>query len=186
MTDWLRRQRVRAVIDATHPFAAGISDSAAKACPSAGVPLIRLERPGWRERPGDRWYRVGGLQQAADLVPQLGSRTFLTTGRHGLGDFRAGFFLIRCVEPPRPPLPPHHEVLLARGPYTIAGELQLIDRYGIDLLVTKDSGGRLTEAKLDAARARRLPVIVVERPKCPDAPTVTTVHEALDWAKAHG
>jgi precorrin-6A/cobalt-precorrin-6A reductase len=186
MAAWLRAHEIRAVVDATHPFAARISESAAEACTGVGVPHIRLERPGWSERPGDRWHRVARLQEAAELVPELGTRTFITTGRHGLGAFRDAFFLIRCVEPPGPPLPEDHEVLLDRGPYTIAGELDLIDRYRIDLLVTKDSGGRLTEAKLDAARQRGLPVIVVERPMREDAPTVTTVDQALDWARAHG
>jgi precorrin-6A/cobalt-precorrin-6A reductase len=185
---WLRERRVVAVVDATHPFAERISASAARACPAAGVPLLRLERPGWSERPGDRWQRVADLAAAAALVPSLGRRALLTTGRQGLAAFATVhdcWFLVRCVDPPRPPLPPHHELLLDRGPYTLAGELALIDRHAIDLVVTKDSGGRLTEAKLDAARERGLPVIVVERPPRAGVPTVGTVTEALAWAGEH-
>jgi precorrin-6A/cobalt-precorrin-6A reductase len=181
---WLRAHRVEAVVDATHPFAERISASAACACPLAGVPLLRLERPGWHERPGDRWQRVPDLETAAGLLPRVGRRAFLTTGRQGLAAF-AGvercWFLIRCVEPPGPPLPRAHELLLDRGPYTLASELELIDSRAIDVVVTKDSGGPLTAAKLDAARERGLPLIVVERPPRPPAEAVATVGDALRW-----
>jgi len=186
---WLVEHDVAAVIDATHPFAQRISASAAYACPAAGVPLLRLERPPWTARPGDRWQRAADLAAAAALVPGLGSRVLLTTGRQGLAAFAAvdgAWFLVRCVDPPAPPLPRRHELLLDRGPYTLTGELALIDRHAIDLVVTKDSGGRLTEAKLDAARERGLPVIVVDRPPRPDCETVATVAEALDWATHAG
>ena len=93
---------------------------------------------------------------------------------------------MRCVDPPEPPLPRHHELLLDRGPYTLDGELALIDAHRIDLVVTKDSGGPHTVAKLDAARERGLPVVVVRRPPRLDVPTVTTVAEALAWALAAG
>jgi precorrin-6A/cobalt-precorrin-6A reductase len=188
LADWLREHEVSAVVDATHPFAERISASAAEACPRAEVPLLRVERPGWSERPGDSWHRVGGLAQAAALVPELGRRVLLTTGRQGLAAFATvadAWFLIRCVEPPQAPLPPDHELLLDRGPYTLAGELELIDRHELDVVVTKDSGGRLTEAKLDAARERRLPVIVVQRPARPDVEMVSAVADALAWARHH-
>src|SRR5206468_1622063 len=149
--------------DATHPFAKRISASAAWACPAAGVPLLRLERAPWRPRPGDDWHRVADLAAAAALAPELGRRGLLTTGRQGLGAFAAVdgvWFLVRCVDSPQPPLPRDHELLLDRGPYTLAGELALVDSHRIDLVITKDSGGWLTEAKLGAARERGLPVIV--------------------------
>jgi precorrin-6A/cobalt-precorrin-6A reductase len=184
---WLPAEGIAAVVDATHPCAARISSSAAQACPAAGVPLLRLERPGWSERPGDRWTRVEDLLGAASVLRSRGGRVLLTTGRQGLAAF-AGltecWFLIRCVEPPEPPLPSRHELLLDRGPYTLASELELIDRHRIDLLVTKDSGGAMTEPKLDAARERGVPVIVVERPPRPDVRAVASVREALSWACA--
>jgi precorrin-6A/cobalt-precorrin-6A reductase len=184
---WLTEHGTTAVVDATHPFAERISESAARACRLAGVPLLRLERPGWAERPGDRWHRVADLEAAAALVPALGSRVLLTTGRQGLAAFAHvdAWCLIRCVDPPSGPLPETHELILDRGPYTQAGELELIDRHAIDLVVTKDSGGRATQAKLDAARERGLPVIVVERPPRPATAAVATVAEALSWALAH-
>jgi precorrin-6A/cobalt-precorrin-6A reductase len=217
---WIDEHGVRAVVDATHPFAQRISASAAQACPRAGVPLLRLERPGWSERPGDRWQWVDDLDAAAAAVgaeeetsaqattagiassrgrafsARAGTaraprrrRVFLTTGRQGLAAFAAcdeAWFLVRCVDEPEPPLPRHHELLLDRGPYTLAGELALIDAHRLDVVVTKDSGGPHTVAKLDAARARGLPVIVVRRPPRLDAAAVTTVAEALEWALAAG
>jgi precorrin-6A/cobalt-precorrin-6A reductase len=185
---WLADHDVTAVIDATHPFAERISASAATACAAAGVSLLRLERPGWSDRPGDRWTWVNDLSGAADAIGELGTRVLLTTGRQGLSTFAAlddTWFLIRCIDPPDPPLPRRHELILDRGPYTVPGELGLIDRHRIDVIVTKDSGGELTAAKLDAGRERKLPVIVVRRPPRPSSDTVADVAAAAAWALAH-
>ena len=184
---WLREHAIATVVDATHPFAQRISASAARAAEQAGVPLVRLERPGWTEGPGDRWHWVDGLGQAAARVPELGSRVLLTTGRQGLSSFAGvsdAWFLIRCVDPPDDPLPPYGEVLLDRGPYTLEGELALIDEHGIDVVVTKDSGGDHTRAKLDAARARDLPVLVVRRPPQPAVEKKRGVGEVAAWVIA--
>ena len=185
---WLTARRTTAVIDATHPFAQRISTSAARACAAAGVPRLLLQRPGWQPQTGDRWHRVPDLTAAAAAVDGHGDRVLLTTGRQGLESF-AGlsrpWFLIRCVDPPTVALPPRHALLLTRGPYTPTGEGELIDRHRIDLVVTKDSGGELTRAKLDAARVRGLGVIVVQRPPRPAGDGVTDVAAACDWALAH-
>ena len=182
---WLLEHRIAAVVDATHPFAERISGSAALACERAGLPLLRLERPGWCEREGDDWHWADDTHAAAAAISALGGRVFLTTGRQGLAAFAdvPAWFLVRCIDPPEPPLPRQCEVVLDRGPYTIEGELALIDRHGIDLLVTKDSGGQLTEAKLAAARARSLPVLVIRRPARPDLPTVRDVAGAIEWLR---
>jgi precorrin-6A/cobalt-precorrin-6A reductase len=181
---WLMSSEIAAVVDATHPFAERISASAARAADQAGVPLLRLERPGWTEGPGDRWHWVDGLDQAAARVPELGSRVLLATGRQGLSAFASvtdAWFLIRCVDPPDDPLPRHCEVVLDRGPYTLEGELALIDDHGIDVVVTKDSGGDHTRAKLDAARAREVPVIVLRRPTRPKSDMVPGARQVLAW-----
>ncbi|HEX5610544.1 MAG TPA: cobalt-precorrin-6A reductase [Solirubrobacterales bacterium] len=181
---WLREQGTSAVVDATHPFAEGIARTAAEGCALAGTPLLRLQRPGWSAGPGDEWHWVDDLDAAAAAVAELGSRVFLTSGRQGLAAFAGDaerWFLIRCVDLPEPPLPPRHELLLDRGPYELEGELALIDSHRIDLVVTKDSGGELTAAKLAAARERGLPVIVVRRPPRPEVPTVASVAEAVAW-----
>lgn len=187
LADWLREHGVRGVVDATHPFAQRISSSAVSACAAAEVPLLRLERPGWSERPGDRWVWVDDLEGAARAVATLGQRVLLTTGRQGLAAFAqlgSVWFLIRCVDPPQVALPARHELILDRGPYSLDGELELLDSHRIDLVVTKDSGGVHTVAKLDAARARELPVIVVRRPPRTATPRVADVLAALHWAIA--
>ena len=182
---YLRAQGVDAVVDATHPFAERMSWSAAQACARSGVALLRLERPPFERDPRIDWREVASLDAAAALLPAAGRRVFLTTGRQGLAAFARvehAFFLVRCVEPPDPAtLPAEHELVLDRGPFSLAGELELIERHALDVLVTKDSGGAMTRAKLDAARARGLPVIVVARPPRPVAQTVATVEQALRW-----
>ncbi|GGZ41146.1 cobalt-precorrin-6A reductase [Streptomyces poonensis] len=174
LADWLREHAVDALVDATHPFAAGITAHAARAAAATGVPAVVLRRPGWRPGPGDDWHPVDSLAEAAALVPTLGRRVFLTTGRLGLAAFAhldGPHFLLRSVEPPEPPLPARAEVLLARGPFTVEGEKALLREHRIDVLVTKDSGGAATAAKLVAARHLGLPVVVVRRPPLPEGVT---------------
>jgi len=184
---WLGEHDVFAVVDATHPFAARMSASAFEACARAGVPLLRLERPGWRERPGDRWHWVDDAAAAARAVGGLGRRALLALGRQEVGAFAgvdSTWFLIRSIGRPDPPLPPRHELLLDRGPFTVSGELGLLDEHRIDVVVTRDSGGDQTAAKLDAARQRGLPVVVVRRPPAARTAAVTTVAETAAWASS--
>ena len=192
LVDWLRDQRVDLVVDATHPYAATMQANAATACGRLGLPRLRLARAGWRARDGDRWHWVDGLAEGAAVLPSLGTRVFLTTGRQGLAVF-AGldrlWFLVRCVDQPSGPMPARCEVLLARGPYRREEERALMERYGVEVLVTKDSGGPLTAGKLEAARDLRLPVVVVRRPPPPPGPSVATAEEATGWVErliAHG
>lgn len=187
LASWLREHRIDAVVDATHPFAAVISASAVTAGRDAGVPLLALRRPGWTERPGDDWRRVPSLDAAAAALPALGERVLLTTGRQGLAAFAgvdACWFLVRTVDPPEAPTPRRMELVLDRGPFTLDGERALLAGRRIDVLVTKDSGGPMTVAKLDAARELGVPVVMVDRPPPPDAPAVTTVDGALAWVTA--
>jgi precorrin-6A/cobalt-precorrin-6A reductase len=184
LADWLSARQAAAVIDATHPFAAGISANAATACAQTGTPLLSLVRPPWTAGAHDLWHDVASLADAARLLPSLGTRAFLTTGRQGLAAFASldrMWFLIRCVDPPTGPLPPAHEVILARGPYDAAAELDLMGRHRIDVLVTKNSGGALTEGKLAAARELGLPVVMVSRPPRPDVPRCGSADEAERW-----
>ncbi|MFG1704230.1 cobalt-precorrin-6A reductase [Nonomuraea sp. M3C6] len=191
---WLAAERIDAVVDATHPFAARMTASAAEAARRTGVPLLVLRRPGWREGPGDAWQRVGSLEAAATRLTEgtwsatAGPvRVFLTTGRRSLPVFTglAGVWLLaRSVDPPEPPIPANVHVLLDRGPYTVAGERALIREHRLDVLVTKDSGGRMTTAKLVAARELGLPVIMVDRPPLPSGVRlVTTVDAAAAWVQ---
>lgn len=145
LADWMREEHVDALIDATHPFARAITAHAAQAAAATGVRTVVLRRPGWRPGPGDRWHQVDSLAEAAALLPGLGRRVFLTTGRMELAAFAhlsELHFVVRSVELPEPPMPPHTEVLLARGPFTVADESTLLYDHCIDVLVTKDSGER--------------------------------------------
>jgi precorrin-6A/cobalt-precorrin-6A reductase len=185
LADWLVANRIGAVVDATHPFASRITDNALAATAAVGVPLVLLRRPGWREQPGDDWHRVPSLAAAADLLPSLAERVLLTTGRQGLVAFaHVGdcWFLVRSVEPPEPPMPVRMRVLLDRGPFTVDGERALLTGERIGAVVTKDSGGGATAAKLVAARELGLPVVMVDRPPGPTGGvTVATVEAALAW-----
>ena len=159
------------VVDATHPFAATMTQHVVEATGRLGVPAVRLSRPGWSGRPdaaGWRW--VSSHDEAREVAESLGDRPFLTTGRQTLPAYAAWSprpVLVRVVEPPEQPLPAAWRVLLDRGPYERAGERDLMREHGVDVLLTKDSGGAYTSAKLDAAADLGVPVVVVARPPVP-------------------
>ena len=186
LAEWLRANPVRVVVDATHPFAVGITMHAARAAAATGTPLLRLQRPGWMPQPGDDWRWVDSLEGAAEAVAGF-AHVFLTTGRMGLGAFAelTQEVLVRSIDPPEPPLPTRTTVVLERGPFTVEEERALMREHGVDVVVTKDSGSHLTEAKLTAARELGLPVVVVRRPPLPaGVVVVATVEEALAWVLA--
>jgi len=177
---WVRAHQITAVVDATHPFASTMTAHAVDACAAVGVPLVVLRRPGWPPEPG--WVWADSVPHAAALLPSLGKRAFLTTGRTSLAAFADLDleFLVRCVDPPSGALPRRIRVLLSRGPFTVDGERALLREHAVDVLVTKDSGGSLTSAKLAAARAEGVQVLVVRRPPLPaGVDAVTTVEAAL-------
>jgi precorrin-6A/cobalt-precorrin-6A reductase len=183
---WLRGHRTDAVVDATHPFAAQMTANAVAATAATGVPLLVLRRPGWTAGPGDRWHRVLDAAAAAAMLPRLGTRVFLATGSGDLPAFAGldAWFLLRAVDPPPPPLPARHHLVLARGPFTADAERALLREHRVDVLVARDSGGELTAAKLVAARELGLPVVLLARPPAPDAPAVASVEEAVAWLSA--
>ncbi|MER7822680.1 cobalt-precorrin-6A reductase [Streptomyces sp. NPDC096097] len=185
---WIVVHDVTHVVDATHPFAERMSFHAAEAATLTGVPLLALRRPGWTPEPGDDWIFVESLAKAAERLPGLGSRAFLTTGRMGLHTFAHltdTWFLVRSVDPPAAPVPPRLEVLLDRGPFSLDDERELIARHRIDVLVTKDSGGSATAPKLTAAREAGIPVLVVRRPAVPrGVPETGSVEAVQDWLGA--
>jgi precorrin-6A/cobalt-precorrin-6A reductase len=189
LAEWLLAERIDAVVDATHPFAATITAHAVTASSATGIPLVVLRRPGWQPAGGDDWHWVATVAAANDLLPDLGRRVFLATGRGDLAAFAHRddlWFLLRAVEPPTPPMPRHALLLLARGPFDVAGERALLREHRIDVLVSRDSGGERTAAKLAAARALRLPVLLARRPPLPGGtgvPVVTTEADVVAWLR---
>ncbi|MCW2892119.1 MAG: cobalt-precorrin-6X reductase [Actinomycetia bacterium] len=186
---FLREERITHVVDATHPFAGAITANAARAVRDANVPLLVLRRPGWDTDPS--WENVADIRAAAGAVARWpGKDVFLTTGRRDLDAFAADDrhqFLIRTVDPPDGPVPPRMTLILDRGPYTVEGESALMREHQIGLLVTKNSGGPMTAAKLTAARNLGVHVVMVARPPLPPGSTaVATVPEALRWLGAEG
>lgn len=181
LASFLVERQVGALVDATHPFAARISANASAAARRSGVPLLHLRRPGWEAGDGDVWHRVPDLAEAAALLPRLGRRVFLTTGRQEISAFAGNdqWFLARSVEPPEPPMPVRLAVVLDRGPFTLDGERRLLAEHRIDVLVSKDSGG--PAPKLAAAREGGIPVVLVDRPPLPAGEVVASVAEAVAW-----
>ena len=188
LAQYLRTERIDAVLDATHPFAAHMPHHAAEACRTTDVARLRVWRPPWEARDGDDWHEVTDLDAAARALEQLGARrAFLTTGRQELAPFahlRDTWFLVRAIEAPDALLFEHAELVLARGPFDEAGELALMTDHRVDVLVTKNSGGAAAAPKLAAARTLGLPVVMVARPAQPVGPHVATVDQALAWLTA--
>lgn len=182
---WLRDERIDAVVDATHPYAATMTAHATSACAELRLPHLVLARPAW---PVGDAIVVGSDVEAAKMVADKGfTRVFLTTGRSGAAAFKDvdAWFLIRAVTPPdADDLPARHHVVLSRGPYRYDDELALLREHRIDALVTKNSGGAMTRPKLDAAAELGIPVVMVDRPSLPaGVRTVATVDAAVDWVR---
>ncbi len=184
---FLREARIDLLVDATHPFAAIIARHARLAAEATGTARLVLLRPPWRPEPGDRWIEVADMAEAADLVPRLGRCAFLAIGTRELGAFapvRDVRFVVRLIAVPRQGLPIAGAALvIGRPPFTLDAERLVLQRYRVEVMVAKASGG-IAAAKLAAAREAGLPVIMVARPPPEPGPTVATAAEALAWVAA--
>lgn len=182
--EFLQNETIDVVVDATHPFARQISFNAAAACLACGVEHLMLIRPAWEKMPGDQWIEVESNEMAAQVLVGF-KRVFLTIGRQELGVFSNWqdiWFLMRMIDPPTPQIRiPKGELLLAKGPFSLAEERALLVKYGIEVIVSKNSGGEATYAKIVAARELGLPVVMVQRPPVPVGEVVTDVESAYLW-----
>lgn len=185
LVGYLTAERITHVIDATHPFAAQMSRNAVEACTAATVPLIALEREPWQAREGDRWTHVADLGAAVAELGNAPRRVFLAIGRQTLEAFATApqhHYLLRLVDPPTGALPlPNAEAVIARGPFTVEGDLALLRSHDIEIIVAKNAGGAGAEAKLVAARDMGLPVVLIDRPQVPERRVARTVPEVMAW-----
>jgi precorrin-6A/cobalt-precorrin-6A reductase len=186
-TAFLDANRITAVIDATHPFAARITSRTHAICTARGLPLLRLERPAWTPGPGDRWTYVADESEAAALIPPEAT-VFLATGRQSLpawAGLRARATYLRVIDPPTESFPLPGAYVTARPPFDRAAETELFRRLAVTHLVVKDAGGTDSRPKLDAARDLRVEVLILRRPEPPEGlRIVRSVDEALAWAVA--
>ena len=185
---FLRAEGIGLLIDATHPYATQISAQAREAAVHAGTERLVLVRPPWQPVPGDRWIDAVTVEEAVGAIPAEAERVFLTVGVRSLAPFagRADlWFLVRLVDEPAKAVPlARHRLICARGPFAEEDERALLADHRIDCLVTRASGGEATAAKLAAARALGLPVVMVRRPAPPPGPRASSVEEALSWIEA--
>jgi precorrin-6A/cobalt-precorrin-6A reductase len=182
---YLVAEGISHVIDATHPFAAQMSGNAVLACAALGLPLIALERAPWVAGEGDRWTHVTDLATAATVLGTVPKRVFLAIGRQHLEVFASApqhHYLIRLVDPPEHPLPlPQTRVVVARGPFDVAADTALMRDHGTEIVVAKNAGGKGAVAKIAAARALGLPVVMIDRPEIAQRRVATQVAGVMDW-----
>jgi precorrin-6A/cobalt-precorrin-6A reductase len=185
LADYLRRERIDALIDATHPYASRISANAIAAARQTKVRFMMLQRPPWVASAGDRWTDVDDVSEAVRALGPSPRRVFVTLGRNELAPFAAApqhHYLIRSVDPVELPLPlPHASYVIGRGPFAEAGDRALMTTHGIDIVIAKNSGGSATYGKIAAARSLGIGVIILRRPPAPDAPSVETIADAIAW-----
>jgi precorrin-6A/cobalt-precorrin-6A reductase len=185
LAGYLARECIDALIDATHPYADAMAAHAAEATARTKVPILALKRPAWTTTGGDQWIEADGVTMAVAALGEAPRRVFLTIGRNEVSAFEGApqhFYLIRSVDPIAPPLAlPQAQYILARGPFSEDDERALLTQHRTEFIVAKNSGGSATYAKIAAARALSLTVVMLKRPSLPDVPTVGTVGEALAW-----
>ncbi len=182
--DYLDREAPDLVIDATHPFAARITERSARLCQAWGINYLYLLRPEWRPEADDNWFFITKPSEARAHIKR-NARVFLATGRQTLDAFANlsdCYLICRQIDPPEGPFPfENGEFQIGRPPFAIEDEIALFKRLKIDWLVVKNAGGDASRSKLDAARAVGLPVLMINRPERPDAPIVTNIEDAMSW-----
>lgn len=181
LVHWLKDHHIDAIIVATHPFAAQMAHNACEAARRTGLPIMRINRPGWQRSPDDRWLECDSTEQAVSLLGKTPRRVLLTFGRQQAAHFEAApwhHYVVRSIDPIDPPLAlPHVDNLIARGPFSLEEERRLLREHAIDVLITKHSGGAATWPKLVAAREQGIDVIMIRRPAMPDIPVVDSLDE---------
>ena len=183
LADYIRQQNITHVVDATHPFAAGMSRNAVAACAATRTALIALERAPWSKTPDDTWIEVADETAAAAALPDQRTSVFLAIGRQHLAPFVAKpqhAYTLRFVDAPDGALPlPDAGVIVSRGPFTLAGDLELMRSRRIEWVVARNAGGSGARAKIDAARELGLPVVMIARPDLPERARTERIEDVL-------
>jgi precorrin-6A/cobalt-precorrin-6A reductase len=168
LAQFVRDEGIDLLVDATHPYAAQISQNAATAAQLTGIPCWALRRPAWVASGADDWREVENWDELiAALAPF--KRPLFTLGREPLQHLHEipahQFWTLRALD--SYPGNERCEVIGARGPFLLEDERALFARRDIDVLISKNSGSGATEPKLEVARERRVPVLVLKRPELP-------------------
>jgi len=166
-----------------------MSANAVAACRATHTPLVVFTRPPWTREPGDRWIEVATTDDAVDALGSEPRTVFLTQGRMQLSAFARApqhRYIVRAIDRPAEiDALPKCKLILARGPFSFADELALMQRERTEALVTKNSGGRATYAKIEAARALKIEVVIIRRPAAPEAETLHNLDAVVAWIAAH-
>lgn len=185
LAEYLRSHAITHLVDATHPFAARMSANAVAAADDACVPLIALTRPAWTQIPGDRWTCVRDIGAAVAALAGPPRRVMLALGRMHVDAFAAQpqhRYLLRFVDAPVEALElPQYSLVVDRGPFDVAGDRHLMQAHDIEIVVCKNAGGVGAVAKVAAARALGLPMIMIDRPALPARREVHAVADVLRW-----
>jgi precorrin-6A/cobalt-precorrin-6A reductase len=186
---FLARESIDAVVDATHPFASRMSANALAACRATDTPIVVFTRPPWTREPDDRWIEVATMDDAVTALGVQPKTVFLTQGRLQLATFARApqhRYVVRAIDRPAEiGALPKCKLILARGPFSLADELALMKRERIEALVTKNSGGRATYAKIEAARALGIEVVIMRRPPAPEGEALRDLDAVVAWIAAH-
>ena len=189
LAKYLHQMKIDLLIDATHPFATQIALNAADAAMEVKIPRMKLIRQPWEKVNGDRWIEVDNIKTAADVLENQSQRVFLSIGRQEIGAFshlHQIWFLMRMIDPPEPQALVQPGILLCdRGPFQLDNEREILINHQIDTIVSKNSGGDATYAKIIAARELKLQVVMISRPPVPPGEQATDIDEALVWLSQH-
>jgi precorrin-6A/cobalt-precorrin-6A reductase len=189
LAEYLAREGIDLVIDATHPFATRISNNAIAACAANGIPLLAVERPPWTQTSGDRWEEHETVEAAIAALPEAPQRIFSGLGRQSIAALCSApqhHYVIRVIDPVAPPRElPHAIIVMARGPFRTTDDVALFREHDIQCVLAKNAGGSAAYAKLEAARQLGLKVHMIRRPEIAKRPVVNSVDDVMAWISKH-
>ena len=185
LAEYISKESITHLVDATHPFSKNISENAIIAAKSTGVHFVALERKEWSEEPGDKWIKVKDFHDAQRIIDEPSQRIFLAIGRKELSHFREHtqhFYLLRVIDgSPLNFSPQKSQVIIDKGPYTFKNDKKLLLKYNITKIITKNSGGIGARAKIDAARELQIPIVMIERPQIHSRKVIRETKSVFNW-----